>query len=309
MVTFAHLNLAEDSYPAFETNTTLMDLVICRNVTIYFSESATKQVVARLYDALVDGSWLVVGHSEPSPITYYRFQVHNFPNAILYRRTGQSTPLPRDWDWMVAPPQAEEAVQRRVLKMTPAPISTEPVPPPPSKPKPLPEDGDPVERAQDFLAYGHSEEARDLLLDIIGEQPQNALAYTLLGQACANLGYWQEGEYWCRQAIRVDKLTLNAYYALALVLKHQDKLDESIDAMKKVVYIDRHYILGHFGLADLYRSKGQLPRAQKSLDNARRLLEAKAPDEVIPDSGGITAGRLKETITRQQQQWGARAAQ
>jgi chemotaxis protein methyltransferase CheR len=157
------------------------------------------------------------------------------------------------------------------------------------------------------LAYGHSEEVRGLLLDVVGEQPQNALAYTLLGQACANLGYWPEAEYWCRQALRVDKLTLDAYYTLSLVLQHQGKLDDALDAMKKVVYIDRHYVLGHFGLADLYRNKEQLPRAQKSLDNARRLLETKAADEVIPGSGGVTAGRLQETIIRQQQQWGVDA--
>jgi hypothetical protein len=73
--------------------------------------------------------------------------------------------------------------------------------------------------------------------------------------------------------------------------------------MKKVVYIDRNYVLGHFGLADLYRNNGQLPQAQKSLDNARRLLEARPAEELLPGSGGITVGCLRETIIRQQQQW------
>ena len=153
------------------------------------------------------------------------------------------------------------------------------------------------------MEYGHSEEARDLLLDVVEQSSQQAITCALLGQAYANLGHWPESEHWCRQAIRIDKLQLGAYHTLALVLQHQGRLDASIDAMKKVVYIDRHNVLGHYGLADLYRSKGQLPRAQKSLDNARRLLEAKPLDEVIPGSGGITAGRLQQTIIRQQQQW------
>jgi len=75
--------------------------------------------------------------------------------------------------------------------------------------------------------------------------------------------------------------------------------------MKKVVYVDRHYVPGHFGLADLYRSNGQLPQALKSLDNARHLLNGCAEDDFIPGSGGITAGSLRETIVYRQQKWGA----
>jgi chemotaxis protein methyltransferase CheR len=52
MVTFARLNLAEPSYPTFETNTTMLNLILCRNVTIYFSKTAT-QVVERFYHSLV----------------------------------------------------------------------------------------------------------------------------------------------------------------------------------------------------------------------------------------------------------------
>ena len=100
---------------------------------------------------------------------------------------------------------------------------------------------------------------------------------------------------------------MHAYYTLALVHQHQGDLDKAIDAMKKVVYIDRSNVLGHFGLADLYRNKGQIAQALKSLDNARRLLTSMAEEEVVSSSGGITAGRLRETIVRQQQQWGAEA--
>jgi chemotaxis protein methyltransferase CheR len=141
-------------------------------------------------------------------------------------------------------------------------------------------------------------------MEIVQQEPAKAVASALLGQACANLGLWQEAEAWCRQAIRLDRLALEAYYTLALVLQHQGRLDEAINAMKKVVYVDRHYVLGHFGLANLYKNNGKLAQAQKSLDNARRLLQARAADAVIPGAGGITAGQLREAVDRQQQRWG-----
>jgi chemotaxis protein methyltransferase CheR len=306
MVTFHRLNLASDDYPSLETNTTFMDLILCRNVTIYFTADATHHVVERLYHSLVDSGWLVVGHSEPSPITYRRFQAHTFPHAVLYQRTGQPTRLPQDWEHLGggAAPEPESSVPR----VPPALPAMQPPPEAPST-KPLlakeaARTGEPLERARELLDYGYSGQARDLLLEIMPAQ-KSARACSLLGQAYANLGNWQEAERWCSEAIQLDRLALEAYYTLALVLQHQGRLDEAIDAMKKVVYIDRHYVLGHFGLADLYRNREQWPQAQKALDNARRLLDARPPDEMIPGSGGVTTGRLRETVIRQQQQWEA----
>jgi chemotaxis protein methyltransferase CheR len=307
MVSFARLNLAQASYPAYETNTTLMDLILCRNVTIYLSADITQQVVDGLYEALVDGGWLVVGHSEPSLYTYRRFQARNFPDTILYQRTGQPAILPMEWDLS---PMGRIAQPLPIFTVTPVYIpaqtdSTLPVSPPPVSPA---EEPDPFELARELIEYGHSEEARDVLLKVIKTRPGYAPALALLGQAYANLGEWHEAERWCRQAVRLNNLMLDAYYTLALVLQHQSRLDEAIDAMKKVVYIDRNYVLGHFGLADLYHNKGQLPQAFKSLDNARRLLERYTDDQIVPGSGGITAGRLRETVIREQQQWGAEGA-
>ncbi|MDY7079723.1 MAG: CheR family methyltransferase [Chloroflexota bacterium] len=328
MVTFSPINLVEDNYPSYESNTTLMDLILCRNVMIYFTEPVSRSIVDRFYNCLTYGGWLVVGHAEHSLTNYRRFQVHNFPNAILYQRTGQPQPPSQDWEWR-APPTEEERLARifsviegvapptEAEERRPRPIEPEPEP----EPKPQPEMNhiyihtlgrlghvDPLERAKELLGYGRSEDARDLLMKMIGAGTNDASVYAFLGQACANLGDWEDAERWCRQAILLDKLALEAYYILALVLQHQGELDEAIAAMKRVIYIDRHYVLGHFGLADLYRNNGQLPQALKSLDNARHLLDMCAENEFILGSGGITAGSLRQAIIHQQQKWGSEAA-
>ncbi len=304
MVTFDPLNLAEPCYPSSQTNTTCLDLIICRNVTIYFSEYVTQEVVERFFNALIDGGWLVVGHSEPSLNTYRRFQVRNFPHTILYQRVNQPTVMPVDWNWSPIPIDRREEI---ALPPPPETISAPPTlaAPQPSlaapTPAPLPENS--LEHAAELLEYGHAEEARDLLLKWIATQPLQVQACTLLGQAYANLGCWPEAESWCKRAISLHKLALPAYYTLALVLQHQGQLTQAIEAMRKVIYIDHTNVLGHFGLAHLYRENNQLAPAQKSLDNARRLLESHANEELIQDSGGITVGRLRDAIIRQQQAW------
>jgi len=146
-----------------------------------------------------------------------------------------------------------------------------------------------------------------MLLELVESKPHQASTCALLGQAYANLGCWEEAEHWCREAIQVGKLALNAYYTLALVLQHQGQVTQAIDTMKKVVYIDRHYVPAHFGLADLYHVDGQLSRALKSLDNTNRLLEGRSEDALIVGAEGITVGRMREAIARQQQRWSAEA--
>lgn len=45
-VLFARLNLAEASYPAVANGTVALDLIFCRNVTIYFDEATRRRVAA-----------------------------------------------------------------------------------------------------------------------------------------------------------------------------------------------------------------------------------------------------------------------
>lgn len=100
MVTFAPLNLIEDNFPSAHTNTVSMDLIICRNVTIYFTKETTRRLVYKFYQALVEGGWLVVGHAELSLATYRTFQARTFPNTVMYQKTNQPTSWPADWEWL-----------------------------------------------------------------------------------------------------------------------------------------------------------------------------------------------------------------
>jgi chemotaxis protein methyltransferase CheR len=59
LVRFAPLNLAGDAFPSATTGTLAMDLVLCRNVLIYFEPTRALEVLARLGGALAHDGWLV----------------------------------------------------------------------------------------------------------------------------------------------------------------------------------------------------------------------------------------------------------
>lgn len=59
-IAFARLNLMDSHYPVGQP----MDLILCRNVLIYFEKEVQAQVIARLCDNLRPGGHLILGHSE-----------------------------------------------------------------------------------------------------------------------------------------------------------------------------------------------------------------------------------------------------
>jgi chemotaxis protein methyltransferase CheR len=64
MVRFDKLNLITDRYPSSLTHTTGMDLILCRNVLMYFSSELAEGVVDRLNSSLIDGGWFIVSPQE-----------------------------------------------------------------------------------------------------------------------------------------------------------------------------------------------------------------------------------------------------
>lgn len=299
MVTFSRLNLMESHYPSFETNTMMMDLIICRNVTIYFPEAVTRQVVGRFYTALVNGGWLIVGHSEPSMEIYNQFHPRNFPDTVVYQRNDNAKPNPSPF--VFPPRQGVVPPGRSATEATPTRPVMIPrvVPPSVSTSSPKDHSAESLERVRELLEFGRDQDALNILEGLT--EQNNPQVYVLLGRIYANRGAWVEAEKSCRKAMEIDKLTLEAYYTLGLVQQHQKKLAEAIDTMKKVVYLERNHILGHYQLAGLYREQGLLPNAQKSLENALNLLRNLPADEMIAGSGGITVSRLRDAILRQQQ--------
>jgi len=303
MVTFKQINLAEDNFPSYDTNTMLMDLILCRNVTIYFPNELTRKLTGKFYNALAENGWLLVGHSEHSLGTYNQFQIHNVPDAILYQRVLNPDNRTMDWkqlEELLNNSKASQSVpatkprtdNRSLNTISPAPLAI------PTQPQP-----DPMQQALELIESGENATALRQLLALEKTDRGDPELCSLIGKIYADMGEWKNAEEWCKKTIARQKLNRSAHYILALVHQHQGHIEEAVGSMKKVIYIDASYILGHVALADLYHLQKQMPLALKALDNARRFLSQGNLEDIVPDSGGITKRVLLDLTTHRQQQW------
>lgn len=312
MVQFVQLNLFEDCYPSYDTNTMFMDLIICRNVTIYFSEAVTRMIIDRYFDSLAAGGWLAIGHSEHSFDIYKRFTPRAFSEAILYQKADdpavtKATVQPHAFRQL--PVVSARPIIPAAIPHLPAPFSLETSITRPVSSinkethKPNTPENNIIDTVQPLIDSGQLEQARDLLLGQLAQSPDNAPCCALLGRIYANLGNGIEAERWCKFAIARDPLCLEAYYTLALVLQHAGQRDQAINLMRKVIYIDNDDILGHFSLANLLHDIRQNDQAMRHLKKSRELIEVKPISEFVPRTNDITVGRLAQTIIELQQTW------
>lgn len=90
MVKFQTVNLAREVFPNFNLELKELDLIICRNVFIYFELSAIAMVLDKFYKALQPLGYLITGHAELYGQNLSQFQTRVFPESVIYQRTADS---------------------------------------------------------------------------------------------------------------------------------------------------------------------------------------------------------------------------
>ena len=82
-VSFGRLNLYD------ETRVSLLgqlDVVFCRNVIIYFDDSSKRVVVNNFYNRLLEGGYLLLGHSESLISLSTQFKLRHLKHDMVYQK-------------------------------------------------------------------------------------------------------------------------------------------------------------------------------------------------------------------------------
>jgi chemotaxis protein methyltransferase CheR len=121
----------------------------------------------------------------------------------------------------------------------------------------------------------------------------------LLARDYANQGNLAVALIWCDKAIAADKMAARAYYLRAIILQEQGSVHEALFALKQTVYAEPRFVLGHFSLGNLALTQGRLGESEKHFENVLLSLAQYEPQDIVPESEGLSAGRLREMIVAQ----------
>lgn len=251
MVEFRHHNLVTEA-PPFGPGE--VDVVLCRNVTIYFDRTTTKNLMKRLHGCLRDGGYLFLGHAETLWQVNDAFALTPLGDAFVYRRgvgaDNRRAVLPdRRTEDEPRPTRADRRrgpTDRRGSRIKPV------------VPDNLVAEPDPMVAVRAAVAAGNYDEAADLAAEVTTVSPLRGEAHYLHGVALTNLG---------RDA-------------------------EALVVLRKAVYLDPRDGFAHFLLAGALERSGEPVAAARSYRAAATTLGTRPLDSVAPELGGRSVAEL-----------------
>ncbi|MHB9018422.1 MAG: CheR family methyltransferase [Burkholderiales bacterium] len=265
MVTFSYLNLVDEGYPSLLNNISAMDVILCRNVLMYFSMERASQVVSNFYRMLVGGGWLLVGSAEASTRLLAPFVPVEFPGAALYRKKATIESESELGEDRVLPSFSE----REVASFSRVPATT----------------------VVEVAGMRAAQAGQQPLLQGNEHNGSSGMA-----RLCANQGRLGEALEWCNKAIAADKMNPAHHYLQAAILQEQGQHSAAMDSLSRTLYLNPEYILAHFYLGILHQSQGRKRVAERYFRNVLALLSKHPQDEILPETDGMTAGRLVAVV-------------
>ena len=310
-VTFASGNLLDDAFPARAGELHDMDLIVCRNVFIYFSRDAVSRVLRKFSATLQPEGYLVTGHAELHDVALGDLQAHTFPQTVVYQHRRAASPLPS-----IAPTSPQSTLSARptlsfpptslnppkpiarsarptLIMEKPALDSTPPAPTPPAAAA--------IDAARALLKSGRYAAAREQLQSLLEREPRHLEALCLAAQAAANAGHLTEAEALCRRAIEASSFASLPYHLLARIEAEYGHHQEAKALLKKVIYLQPNSVASFLELSALYAGEGDRARAAQMQRAALAALDGLKDDTPLPvDEFAIeeplTVGELKRQL-------------
>ena len=289
LVRFEYHNLAKD--PFIHEGMQNLDIVFCRNVTIYFDPQTTRRVIENFYNCLDQDGYLFLGHTETLWDVTNKFERVEFPQAFIYKKA--LTPGREEAN------KALMAVLETGLKNWPSEQTTE--------------TGQCVFQREGKSGLGAESESRGgngkqpdrkrekrgpvktshpqgeagaqtavpLFHPFTDQDKGRISAYLVEATTLANEAKYAEAADILAKIIDMDNLSVEAYYLLGVLSYQCSDLGEAEKQFRKVIYVNPDSILAYFNLGNMYFHQQRFPEAAREFRNAIQLLEKRPKDEHV----------------------------
>jgi chemotaxis protein methyltransferase CheR len=310
MSKFQTLNLVKDSFPNPNSEMREMDLIICRNVFIYFEEAAISKVLEKFYQTLQPDGYLLTGHTELYTQDLSKFEAKVFPEGMIYQCLDPtliaSSPLKyqaynlasenldeslekvqiqekiniksniQEPDFFSISSKKSDSVRTNVYK-TNIPSSSE---------KDLLRSAEVLmQKKAYYLAIIQVEKALEF-------NPKNFRACYLMAQLCSYFENHEKAEFFCHKALEIDEFSILPYYILANIAEQAKRVSEVKQILKKIIYLEPGSVAAYLKLSYIYQAENDLERTYKMQTAALNILKELPPKMEILELDHLTVTQL-----------------
>lgn len=293
MVTFQIGNLARDVFPKPNSEINNFDLILCRNVFIYFDTSTIATVLEKFSHALNDYGYLITGHAELHNQNLGKLVATIFPESMVYRSKACIKLGDRDQKL----PASEPFCSSNLLTTPPdrlSEYSTTTALNPTLNPKPnLMDTG----TKPNYTTHHSPNHPPAIVIEAATAEPTISFEQCQsLAESHADIGEYDRAKYYCQQAIKSNVFAVAPYHLLAQIAQEEGNLEEAKRLLKKVIYLAPDDAAAYLELSLLYEQEGDHTRARKMQLTALDQLQQLPSDTQIKYGENVTVGELLQQL-------------
>jgi chemotaxis protein methyltransferase CheR len=286
--------------PPFESGE--VDLLLCRNVTIYFNRTTTKALMSRFHTALGDGGYLFLGHSETLWQMSEAFTLVPLGDAFVYRRDdgpqGRATLPDRRTEVgdapILLPERRGRTERRRDLPETPsARLQTAPTAPavPPQR---VPRHSEPARQEVTRTASHRPADRRSAPRSAAAATATGANAQELVAAAREALaqGRYSDAVGAAGRAAKADPMLVDPHLIGGEALVNLGRDADAIRELRQAVYLQPDSASALLLLAGALDRQGEPAAAGRAYRAAAATVGDLPAEEVSAFFGGRSAAEL-----------------
>lgn len=264
-----------------------LDLILCRNVLIYFNGKQIHNIFNKFQSLLHDEGWLLTSPAEVAADPDCQLKPVNCSGVYFYRKMtpeaekpvvacDNARPLPEKAVRHRAKPAAPQSKPKSAVKSIP-------------KPGPKPDAGKIETRIapDELLNMAKNRKAK--------ASPEQAAA---MARRCADAGQLELALHWSSIAMEEDNLNPETHYLHAQILRENGEVDAALRELKNVLFLNPDFIAGYFASGMLQLKSGKRKEGLRNLRNAEKLLAGMDESGEVVGCEGITARNMRETINK-----------
>jgi len=257
-VKFQRVNLMETAFFSHYTEICNMDIIICRNVFIYFNRQAVSSVFNNFTKILNQDGYLITGHGELYGLNITGLLQILSPEAVIYKKTVE----------LIAPIFASTIVPERIKETG----------------------------IKKVTSKGRYSEA-NVKAGTYNLANENEYCILLsLARDYANSGSYDNAEDCCKKAIEINYDSADPYFLLAQIAEAKGNDDAAKDLLNKAIYLNPTFIAAYCEIGSIYERNGEHVRAVKFRNTASDLLRS-LPSHSLVNPYNISAAELLEAIS------------
>jgi chemotaxis protein methyltransferase CheR len=301
-IRFEAQNLAAPLFPRLRPES--IDLILCRNVIIYFDLPTIRALMGRFLRAIRPNGYLLLGYSESLFRIYEQFEMVEIEGTFVYRRPGQPRLSEEHGSVDGRSGKSRQAAQKEARSKTPVSIkSTSTSGPevpglaiaraaPAGRASPLKR----LDEGVRLIERGQFEEALRAVGELTAKNPDDLAALLTLGNIYSLMGRTAESQRAFAKALVREPLCVEAWLFGGVAAVQAGKITDAHSQLRKALFLEPRLAVAHYLLGQVQERLGDRESARRSYRNA--IVQLRSPQRELaghyPDlpSSAETIGRV-----------------